>query len=89
MTVSHRFSREVVILGFGKGAGIALYASLLNVFPQVRHMHQRSIYFRVQLLRCLQQSSSAEAFEKKLTALDICQPAKNLRSDCAFPIVPG
>ena len=25
---------KVVILGFGKGAGIALYASLLNVFPQ-------------------------------------------------------
>ncbi|CAE7658253.1 mecr [Symbiodinium pilosum] len=26
---------KVVILGFGKGAGIALYASLLNIFPQV------------------------------------------------------
>ncbi|CAE6924961.1 mecr [Symbiodinium natans] len=25
---------KVVIMGFGKGAGIALYASLLNVFPQ-------------------------------------------------------
>ena len=26
--------RKVVILGFGKGAGIALYASLLNIFAQ-------------------------------------------------------
>ena len=25
---------QVVIMGFGKGAGIALYASLLNIFPK-------------------------------------------------------
>jgi len=25
---------EVVIMDFGKGAGIALYASLLNIFPK-------------------------------------------------------
>ena len=29
-----RPGRKVVILGFGKGAGIALYASLLNIFAQ-------------------------------------------------------